>query len=85
METQHLKISDEVRKYRVKIAHLEKENQELKSQNNSCSPNNITLIKNLQNVNKKLKKDFEKIKCALIISMLYGKINQTANYVKSLK
>jgi len=48
--------------YRVKINHLEKENEELKSQINSNSPNNLTLIKNLKNANKNLKEEIEKVK-----------------------
>ena len=55
-------LRESCNKYRVKINHLEKENEELKSQINSNSPNNLTLIKNLRNANAKLKEELEKVK-----------------------
>ena len=45
--------------YRAKINRLEKEIEELKSHVNSNSPNNLTLIKNLKNANKNLKKEVQ--------------------------
>jgi hypothetical protein len=48
--------------YRAKITRLEKENEELKSQINSNSPNNLTLISNLKSINLNLKEEIEKVK-----------------------
>ena len=47
--------------YRVKISQLEKENEELKSQINSNSPNNLTLIKNLKMANAHLKQEVKNL------------------------
>ena len=52
-------LRESCNKYRVKISQLEKENEELKSHVNSNSPNNLTLIKNLKNANKNLKKEVQ--------------------------
>ena len=57
VETQHLKLDDETRKYKVKISQLEKELSEFKS-----TGNNPSVIKNLQNMISKLKTENEKIK-----------------------
>jgi len=54
--------------YRAKINRLEKENEELKSQINSNSPNNLTLIKNLKNANKNLKEEINNNNFKNIIS-----------------
>jgi chromosome segregation ATPase len=61
-DTYQVKLRESCNKYRVKISQLEKENEELKSQINSNSPNNLTLIKNLKNANTKLKEEIEKAK-----------------------
>ena len=61
-DTYQVDLRESCNKYRVKISQLEKENEELKSQINSNSPNNLTLIKNLQTANKNLKEEIEKAK-----------------------
>ena len=58
-DTYQVDLRESCNKYRVKISQLEKENEELKSQINSNSPNNLTLIKNLKNANTKLKEEIK--------------------------
>lgn len=57
VETHHLKINEDSRKYKVKISQLEKELSEFKN-----TGNNPSLIRNLQSANAELREQLENYK-----------------------